>query len=271
MKEIYNFKVTVDKKDVEVFVKKPSRSEQDDAEFVFSQKFNQLLNAGFLSKSMMNKKFGDIGGLYSQKTVDDLGVAIEKLGECQRVIEFFEGAKDLTDEQKKELKDAKDAYTNIQFNIRNFDRDLDLMYANSADAKAEEHIIKWFVLKTAHYYQVVERNGELKKEGFPLFEGKTFEERLESYATFLDEIDDTDTPEMSFKKKVISASLEKLSRVINIWYNGFGDNQESIEESYKRFFGPKKEEDSEEEKEESKVVAKSSKEKPKKVVKEEDE
>jgi len=259
MKQIYTFKVDVDKKDIEVFIKKPSRSEIEDAEFVFSQKFNQLLNAGFLSRSMMNKKFGDIGGMYSDKTIKDLGVAIEKLTDCQRIIEFFEGAQDLTEEQKKELSDAKNAYTNIQYNIQNIDRDLDVMYSNSADAKAEEHMIKWFVLKTAYYYQSVERSGENKKEAFPLFDGKTFEEKLESYATFLDEVEDSDSPEMSFKKKVIAAALEKLSRVVNIWYNGMGNTQEEVEESYERFFGKKVSKDDVEAKEEKVVASKTPK------------
>ena len=121
----------------------------------------------------MNKKYGDIGGTYSDKMIKDLGRAIEKLADCERTIQFFEGAQELSEEQTEELLEAKDAYANIQFNIANMDRDLEVMYANSADAKAEEHMIKWFVLQTAHYYETVAKDGKQVKELFPLFDGNT--------------------------------------------------------------------------------------------------
>ena len=239
MKQIYQFEVKVDEKPVTVVVKKPNHGQIEDAEFVFSQKFNQLLNAGFLSRSMMNKKYGDIGGTYSDKMIKDLGRAIEKLADCERTIQFFEGAQELSEEQTEELLEAKDAYANIQFNIANMDRDLEVMYANSADAKAEEHMIKWFVLQTAHYYETVAKDGKQVKELFPLFDGNTFDEKLVSYSDFLDDVEEGDTDDLSKKKKIVAAALEKLSRVINLWYNGMGNSSEEVEENYARFFESK--------------------------------
>ena len=55
MKKLYTFPIDIDKKKVEVFVAKPSQSEIEDAEFIYAQKFNQLLQDGFLSKAMMKK------------------------------------------------------------------------------------------------------------------------------------------------------------------------------------------------------------------------
>lgn len=264
MKQIYQFNVEVDDQPVTIVVKKPNHGQIEDAEFVFSQKFNQLLNAGFLSRSMMNKKYGDIGGAYSEKMIQDLGSSIEKLAACERTIQFFESAKELSEDQKDELVEAKDAYANIQFNIANMDRDLEVMYANSADAKAEEHMIKWFVLQMSFFYQSVEKEDGTAKELFPLFEGNTFEEKLASYSDFLDDVEDGEADELSKKKKIVSLALEKLSRVVNLWYNGMGGSETEIEENYQRFFEPQEEEDVEEEevvKEETKPAKKTAKKK----------
>jgi|DEB0MinimDraft_4_1074332.scaffolds.fasta_scaffold38900_2 hypothetical protein len=257
MKQIYQFDVDIDNKPVTVIIKKPNHGQIEDAEFVFSQKFNQLLNAGFLSRSMMNKKYGDIGGAYSDKMIKDLGSAIEKLADCERTIQFFEGAKDLSDDQQEELIEAKDAYANIQFNIANMDRDLEVMYANSADAKSEEHMIKWFVLQTAHFEEAVEKDGKEERETFPLFDGNTFEEKLSAYSEFLDDVEDADTDDLSKKKKIVAASLEKLSRVINLWYHGMGHTSEEVEKNYARYFPELVEEEEEvPEKKPSKKTAK---------------
>lgn len=237
MKQVYNFFVDVDNKKVEVAVKRPNHLQIEEAEFVFAQKFNHLLSQGFLSRSMMNKQYGDIGGLYSEKMVEDLSLALEKMDDCKRTIEFFDKVEDLDEEQKEKLRDARESYANITFNIANMDRDLEIMYANSADAKAEEHMIKWFVLNLSYFAEVVEKDGEEKKEFFPLFEGQKFEEKMASYSDFLSEVEEGEDEELSRKKKIVSESLGKLSRVINLWYNGMGENHESIEENYEKFFG----------------------------------
>jgi hypothetical protein len=236
MKQVYNFGVDVGGENVEVVIKRPNHIEIEDAEFVFSQKFNQLLNAGFLSRSMMNKKYGDIGGVYSEKMIKELSIAVEKLADCERTIQFFGSSEDLTNEQREELAVAKDVYTNIQYNIANMDHDLEVMYANSADAKAEEHMIKWFVLNLSFYEETLGSGEDEKKELFPLFEGKTFNEKIESYSEFLNDVEDSDDEELSRKKKVVSESLTKISQAINLWYNGMGDTKEILEENYQKFF-----------------------------------
>lgn len=245
MKQIYNFNVKVDGRDVKVVVKKPLQSEVEISEYVYSQKFNELIKAGFLSRAQMDKKNGDIGGPYSKQTIDDLGKAIEKLSKCEKTIQFFDGAETLTDEQGRELQKAKDIYTNIQYNIANMDRNIENMYQNSADQKAEEHLIKWLVLQMAYYVEVVSKDGEPTEEYFSIFDGDTFAAKLESYVKFLD-ADDEDA-ELTYKQKIAAESITIISRIVNIWYNGYGATPEKVEEHYLQFFDeeiePKEEEE----------------------------
>ena len=236
MKRLYEFEVEVNKEKIKVFLKKPSNSEVEVAEYVYGQKFSSLLNAGFLSKSMMDKKFG---GIYSEKTIKDLGKAVEKLVEAQKTIQFFEGAEDLTEVQKKDLKDAKDTYTNIQANISTVDNNLSAMYGQSADQKAEEYMMKWFVLNCSFFSETITKGGKSTTEDFPVFEGTSFEEKTQSYSKFLDDVEDDDSEDISKKKNIAKESLQMLSRIINLWYHGYGKDQETLAKSYEDFFGNK--------------------------------
>ena len=232
MKLVYSFTVDIDGEDVKILIKRPNHIEVEDAEFVYSQKFNQLLSAGFLSRSMMNKKYGDIGGVYSEKMLKELSIAVEKLADCERTIQFFESAEDLSNEHREELAEAKEVYTNIQFNIANMDNDLESMYSNSADTKAEAHMIKWYVLFLSFFEETI---GE-ETEVFPIFDGNTFAEKIESFSEFLSDVDDNDEEGLSKKKKIASASLEKLSQIINLWWSGYGETEEALEKNFKKFF-----------------------------------
>lgn len=242
MKELYSYEYSLpdSEEKVTVFLKKPNAAEIEDAEFAYSQKFNRLLHQGFLSRSMMDKRFGDIGGMYSEKNVKDLSTAIEKLIDAQRIIEFFEGAEGLTNEQIKELEDARETFVNVRFNIASMDRNLEDMYNQSADAKADNHMIKWLVLNNSYYYATVTKGENSKKEAFPLFEGQTFEEKLKAYNSFLDEIEETDSADLTKKKKIIEGTLVRLSRVMNLWKNNLGKNQEELEKAYEEYFPTKK-------------------------------
>ena len=236
MKELYSFPVKVDDADTTVFVAKPSNSDVEDAEYIYGQKFSHLLNDGFLSKAMMNKKFGDIGGIYSEKTNKELGEAIFEMLEAQKVIEFYAGAGDLTEEQSDKLKNAEATYLTIQKLIVENDSNLKQMFSQSADAKAEEYMIKWFVLNTAYYYEEVSSENSKKREAFKIFDKPNFTEKKEQLNLFLEDISEEDSKEVKRKKQLTKAAIPVITRVITLWYNGLGDDQKSIEDALAKYF-----------------------------------
>ena len=84
---------------------KPSVSDLEDADFFYGQKYNEFINAGFLTKAMLAKKMGDLGGLTSDKAENLMKELVAENIESARKVEFFAGASNLDEEQKKELKD----------------------------------------------------------------------------------------------------------------------------------------------------------------------
>ena len=233
MKRIYTFKIDdAEKKKTEIFFSKPKNSEVEDAEYVYAQKFNQLLSSKFMSRAMMNKLFGDIGGIYSEESTKEISNDLQDLMGSQQTIEFFKGGENLTDEQKEKLKEAEETFLMLQKKIAENDANLKQMYAQSADTKAEEYMIKWFLLNCSFYTETIEAHGESKTESFPLFDEGDFAEKEKQYDEYLEDIEDYDPDELKNKKAVVSNSIGTLNKVITLWYNGYGVDQDSITTSF---------------------------------------
>lgn len=237
MKTIYSFTVDCslgDKKDeVSISFVKPSHAMLEDAEFYYGQQFNRFLKSGFLSRAMMNKEFGDLGGVVSKQSQADLVDSLTRMIDAQKTIEFYGGAEGLTEDQKEKLKESTETFTLLQKQVVENDINIRNMYAQSADTKAEEALIRWLVLNRAFYSEDILKDGEKKTELFPLFEGTNLNEKKELLDSYLD---DTEDAPMTRKKKIVLAAVPILNRVASIWYNGFGSDQESVERSLKEFF-----------------------------------
>ena len=65
--------------------------------------------------------------------------------EASRTIEFFEGGKDLDEEQKSQLKDAKKKFAETKKDIYDYEESLRGQFSQTADAKAEHKLIEWLV------------------------------------------------------------------------------------------------------------------------------
>lgn len=236
MKTLYEFTVKYQKEKPKVFLKKPTHSELEDGEYIYGLEFNKLMNDGYLSRAMMNKKFDDIGGVMSEKKASEVAKSIKELVDSQKTIEFFEGASDLSDEQKTELDKAKETFALIQKKLVENDLQLQQMYAQSADAKAEQKMIKWFVLNNSYFYEKVKKDDDYVEEAFPLFEGDSFEEKEEEFNNLLEELDDDDGEVLTKKKTIAKESLVTLRRATEIWYNGIADNQKDIKKALKEYY-----------------------------------
>ena len=202
-----------------VVVSKPSVADVEDAEFFYGQKFNEFINAGFLTKAMLAKKMGDLGGMTSKKTEDILGeLAVE----------------DLDEEQKKQLDQAKVTFATTQTQIRTYEASLRSQFSQTADSKAEQKLIEWFVLNFTFFEE--ELKDEDKKELFPLFQGENYNEKR-NYLLSLQEKDE-DIKDVQFLKiqRLFQESYQTLIRVLSIWYNDYGHDQKTIDEALKEVF-----------------------------------
>jgi len=262
MKELYSFKIKrkvkesvaydkegKDGKIVEAFktktstinnrivIYKPSFASIEEAEFFYGQKYNEYINAGYLTRSMLNKKIGDIGGSSSKLSQELLSKAFLDNMESARTIEFYEGQKDLDSDQKEKLVKAKELFASSSKDIANFEEFNRSQYSQTAEAKAEQKLMEWFIFNFSYY----EESLDDKVETFPIFEGDNFDQKREFYLTLCEDEEDLADSDISKNKSIFDQSFDTLAKVVNLWYNKMGSNQKEIEENLDKVFGSKDE------------------------------
>jgi len=154
--------------------------------------------------------------------------------DAARVIEFFGEAKDLSEEQKKQLEEARVTFASTQTRIRDYETSLRGQFSQTADSKAEQKLIEWFILNFTFFEESLKEDD--KKELFPFFNGENYVEKR-AYLLRLQEKDD-DVKDVQFlkKQKLFEKSYQTLVRVLSVWYNDYGNDQKSIDAALKEVF-----------------------------------
>tara|TARA_R110002020_G_scaffold266011_1_gene480855 strand:- start:1033 stop:1833 length:801 start_codon:yes stop_codon:yes gene_type:complete len=220
-----------------IVFRKPSISQVEDADFFYGQKYNEFINAGFLTKAMLAKKMGDLGGLTSKITEERMNDVIVENMEASRSIEFFEGAKDLTEEQEKGLKEAKKSFAESRAELHEYETAIRGQFSQTADSKAEIKVIEWLVLYFSFYEEEVESEDKVKrKDLFPIFGGEDYQLKRKTMLEMQDA--DAEIEDITFlrKKEIFDEAFDTLIRVASIWYNKMGDDQKSIGQALKDLF-----------------------------------
>ena len=228
-----------------VIFSKPSMAETEDADFFYGQKYNEFINAGFLTKAMLAKKMGDIGGLTSRVTEERMNELITENMEAARAVQFFEGGKNLDKTQKVQLEEAKEKWASTQAELHEYETSLRSQFSQTADSKAEIKVIEWLVLNFSHFEETLEDvEDKSKTEFWPLFEGEGYEQKR-GFMLQMQDPDDEAKKDVAFlkQKNIFDQSFDTLIRVASIWYNRLGSDQESIEKSLEELFTSDDEED----------------------------
>jgi hypothetical protein len=220
-----------------VIFAKPHASLIEEGEFFYGQKYNEYINAGFFTKAMLSKKMGDIGGMVSKFSIETLQKAITENIEASRIIEFYDAAKDLEEDQKQKLSDAKLTFASTRTQIMEYEQSLRSQFSQTADVKAEQKLLEWLVFNLSYYEDEIDG----KKEFFPIFEGNNYEERKNFYLDLCENSEDIDSSAVLKVKNIFDQSFETLFRVASIWYNKIAKNQEEIEKALKDIFEEKEE------------------------------
>ena len=152
------------------------------------------------------------------------------------MIQFYEGAKKLTKEQKEKLDKAKADFVETQIVVNGYENGVQNQFSQTAEVKAEEKMIEWFLFNFSYYEEEVNEEKEL----FPIFVGKNFDEKRESYLKLCEDKEEIDDKEILQVKDIFDLSFSELARAVNIWYNKMGKNTKEIKAKMKEIFEPVK-------------------------------
>ena len=181
---------------------------------------------------MLSKKMGDLGGFSSKQANERLQSLLLENVEAARTVQFYGGSEKLTKEQEEKLKESKEIYVATKKEIADYEASIRDQFNQTADAKAEQKLIEWFVFNFSFFEDEVDD----KKELFSLFEGENFNEKRNYYLNLSDQDSEITDPTFLKHKNIFEESYEGLIRAVSIWYNKLGQDQESIEKSMKELF-----------------------------------
>jgi len=204
--EITVIKKVIKEVPVKFMLKRPTRKLLDRADLFYSVKLSEGIKAGLLTRTLLARRYDDDGGLWSQ---EDQGTYFEVYDQLvERENEYHKLtlnlAKDLNENKQKETEKVLRQITDLRRKLSQFEEIQQSIFNNTAENRARNQTIMWWVLNLSYR----ELDGDDGKTGL-VFEGKTHEERLDSYDVIEEEFDDF-TDEM----------IKKLAFFVSFWYTG---------------------------------------------------
>jgi hypothetical protein len=208
-------KTVIQQTPVRVFLRKPTRTQVEDGDMFYSIWLNKFIKMGLLTRAMLAKKQVDLGGVLNDN--DKMNYAklyLQLFEKQQNVIRY--SAKDpdnLSNDEKERLQSAISSLAIIRKQLADFEAAQASVFDHTADVKARNKTITWFLLHLATY---IKGDDDENADSFPLFSGTDFDERYLSYQ----DADEEQDP-------LFVKTIDRLSTIATIWYmSGVQDQQE---------------------------------------------
>jgi hypothetical protein len=194
------------------FIKKPTRALFDEAELFYGVKLSEGVKAGLLTRTLLNKRYVDDGGILADKTKNAEADAYKDLydaqNELQRLLALEE--KDRPDYFAAKKEELESKITVIKNSLTELEMQKESLFDNTAETRARNKVITWWILFLSYY----EKNGEKQ----PFFGEGDYETRMNRY----DEIFESEDPHLV---KVANAFIYFIS----FWYVGRANSKEDFD------------------------------------------
>ena len=194
------------------FIKKPTRALFDEAELFYGVKLSEGVKAGLLTRTLLNKRYVDDGGILADKAKDAEADAYKDLYNAQNEIQRLDALeeKDRPDYFETKKKELQDKISVIKSSLTELEMQKESLFDNTAETRARNKVITWWILFLSYY----EKNGEKQ----PFFGEGNYETRMNKY----DEIFESEDPHMI---KVANAFIYFIS----FWYVGRAATKEDFD------------------------------------------
>jgi len=159
----------------QVIIKQPSRREIEEAEMEYSIEMSKCIKAGIVTKAMLLKKYADSGGVLAEEEAKGLIKLHARVAEIEMDLEKIYMKKKQTKADKDKISKLLEEYAEVRKEALDVETAYSSLFNHTADVKAQNKTILWFMLHTSFY-----RIGE-EDELIPLFKGESFEEKKEDY------------------------------------------------------------------------------------------
>lgn len=201
---------------VRVTLKKPTRTQLEDGDMFYSIWLNKYIKMGLLTRAMLAKQHLDVGGSLTEEEKQRYAQLYVRLYEKQQAVQRFglKTPEERSNDENERLARAVEELGVIRKELTDFEAVQASMFDHTADIKARNKTITWYLLNLTHVTEGDHDDAEAR----PLFEGETYDDKYESYME-LDEIDDP----------IYLSSIDKLSSLATIWYMSGVSTQEDFD------------------------------------------
>ena len=203
---------------VKIVFRRPTRSQLEDGDMFYSIWLNKFIKMGLLTRAMLAKQHIDVGGTLDEKEKEYYSKMYVALYEKQMSIQRFaiKSEDELSDTEKEKRQKLISQIGLIRKELTDFETVQASMFEHTADIKARNKTITWYLLHLTHYQYMEEgeEGGDLR----PLFPGNEYEEKYDSYKSKEDDEDE-----------IFWGAIDKLSSIATIWYMSGVQQQEDFE------------------------------------------
>jgi hypothetical protein len=207
---------SVEKTPVKVFLKKPTRTQVEDGDMFYSIWLNKFIKMGLLTRAMLAKKQVDVGGtLNDDDKMNFAKLYLQLFEKQQNVIRYSAKDKDaMSNDEKERLEKAVSDLAIIRKQLADFEAAQASVFDHTADVKARNKTITWFLLQLAYYV----KGDEDDAQEIAMFPGSDYEEKYLSYQEADEE-----------QEEIFTRSIDKLSTIATIWYMSGVQEQEEFD------------------------------------------
>jgi hypothetical protein len=217
---------------------KPNRRLREDGELFYAAETSRFAKAGVLPKAAWGTILSNGGGSISDQEREEYGQLLLKFRDASFELQsiLIKGEGERTEAEKIRSKELIEQLEEIRKDIQNFEASQISIFENTAEAKARNRAILWWVMNLAY-----EKNGE---EYTPLFKGASFEEKLLEYDSFEEEEN---------KYEFLLGVVRRFMYLITLWFLGRADSVDDFKIYDANFIKENKIEPRESEKKEEKA------------------
>jgi hypothetical protein len=201
---------------VKIVFRRPTRTQLEDGDMFYSIWLNKYIKMGLLTRAMLAKQHIDVGGTMDEEEKQYYSQMYVKLFEKQMALQRFAiiGTSEMSSEQVEKRERLISEIGLIRKELTDFETVQANMFEHTADIKARNKTITWYLLHLAHVHDI--ENEGSKPE--PMFPGDSYEEKYEVYKSKEDEDDE-----------IFWGSIDKLSSIATIWYMSGVQEQEDFD------------------------------------------
>lgn len=181
--EVRTTKTVLKEVPIKIRIVKPSSRMVKEMELERSRKTSELIKSGFLSESMMAKKYAENGGVMSQENAKLYFKLTKEISGNLYLIEQLQAKIDRTEKDEENLKELQKEMADLVFKLGEFQVMNVQAFEHCAESKALSHIIFWFMLYCTEKEEIEydAEGNEKDSKWVPFFEGRDFEEKENSF------------------------------------------------------------------------------------------